>query len=63
VQVDRDGVRAECLDVPRQLDALLVQQRAAGGLSPVGDVGMAIIVLVLIQRLGGRLAVTGFRGG
>ena len=29
----------------------------------VGDVGMAVIVLVLIQRLGGRLAVTGFRGG
>jgi iron(III) transport system permease protein len=29
----------------------------------VGDVGMAIIVLILIQRLGGRLAVTGFRGG
>jgi len=29
----------------------------------VGDVGMAIIVVVLIQRLGGRLAVTGFRGG
>jgi iron(III) transport system permease protein len=29
----------------------------------VGDVGIAIIVLVLIQRLGGRLAVTGFRGG
>ena len=29
----------------------------------VGDVGMAIIVVALIQRLGGRLAVTGFRGG
>jgi len=29
----------------------------------VGDVGMAIIVLIVIQRLGGRLAVTGFRGG
>jgi iron(III) transport system permease protein len=29
----------------------------------VGDVGMAVIVLVAIQRLGGRLAVTGFRGG
>jgi iron(III) transport system permease protein len=29
----------------------------------VGDVGMAVIVLVIIQRLGGRLAVTGFRGG
>jgi iron(III) transport system permease protein len=29
----------------------------------VGDVGMAIIVVVIIQRLGGRLAVTGFRGG
>jgi len=24
---------------------------------------MAIIVVVIIQRLGGRLAVTGFRGG
>ena len=29
----------------------------------VGDVGMAIVVLIVIQRLGGRLAVTGFRGG
>jgi iron(III) transport system permease protein len=29
----------------------------------VGDVGMAVIVLVIIGRLGGRLAVTGFRGG
>jgi iron(III) transport system permease protein len=29
----------------------------------VGDVGMAVIVLIIIGRLGGRLAVTGFRGG
>jgi len=29
----------------------------------VGDVGMAVIVVFIIQRLGGRLAVTGFRGG
>jgi len=29
----------------------------------VGDVGMAIVVVIVIQRLGGRLAVTGFRGG
>jgi iron(III) transport system permease protein len=29
----------------------------------VGDVGMAIVVVLIIQRLGGRLAVTGFRGG
>jgi iron(III) transport system permease protein len=29
----------------------------------VGDVGMAVIVLIIIGRLGGRIAVTGFRGG
>ena len=29
----------------------------------VGDVGMAVIVLIIIGRLGGRLAVTGFRSG
>ncbi len=29
----------------------------------VGDVGMAVIVLVIIGRLGGRLAVTGLRSG
>ena len=29
----------------------------------VGDVGMAVIVLIVIGRLGGRFAVTGFRSG
>ena len=29
----------------------------------VGDISMAVVVVIIIQRLGGRLAVTGFRGG